>query len=426
MNQTKIETYKGEEKPTDLKRLPSTCRTSAARLKYAEAVALYAATDLSICRVAEKCGVTASGLTSHIRKYHRDLLFDRYGLDINDESLKDLKVKPPRGQSLMTHLKYKEAIEACGDIAYIEYNVSQIAREFKLNGTALSAQLRVHYPDVIPNREKLRRRLGIADNSHRGPRPGCVEAYREALQLYRDTDMTVAEVSEKCNVSKSGLCQYLRFYHKEIIEHKAARRKAAVSSGRARKQGELSGNGQLYGPRPETTAQYTSALELYHSSGLTIDQVIEKTGVPAAGFKGYLNQWFKSDSLYRKSTALKYAPAIASLRENPRHVSAVAAEYGLNPDVFRQYLVVHEPDLVAAQGMTRRPDGKKIKLSSSRRYEQAIHEYATTPEPLKSIARRHGLVYNSLIGYIIRNCPEERIKHQKMVEAEADTTALTR
>ena len=51
---------------------------------------------------------------------------------------------------------------------------------------------------------------------------------------------------------------------------------------------------------------------------------------------------------YLKSTAAKYAPAIESLRANPRPVMRVAIELGIPPESLRQYLHTHEPELVAA------------------------------------------------------------------------------
>lgn len=424
------------ETDSDFNRLPTALRADAARRKYAEAVALYADTDLSIREVAEKCGVTASGLSAHIGKHHRDLLFARYGINIKDKDLYTVKVKPPRGQSLATHLKYRDAIEACGDIAYIEYNVSQVARMFNLNGTSLASQLRVHYPDIIPNRENLRKRLGIADNTHRGPRPWSISAYADALEMYRQSELTIGEVAERCNVSKSGFCQYMRFYHKEVIQERAVRRKEAMKKVGGRVPGSPAGNGNVYGPKAETVALYAPALELYRNTSMTIKDIVVKTGVAEAGFKGFLNQWHRGEKLLRrgykwdgvsepdlkgtrqflKSTAAKYAPAIASLREKPRHVAEVAAEFGLNPEVFREYLKTHEPELAAQQGMTRLPNGRLVKRSSYERYEKAIHEYATTTETLKSIAKRHGIVYNSIMGFILRNCPEEKERHQKLVE----------
>ncbi|MCM1484191.1 MAG: hypothetical protein NC043_07630 [Muribaculaceae bacterium] len=438
MNEVQImTTYPGASTSTDFNRLPTSMRMQAAERKYAEAVNMYATTLLSIRCVAEKCGVTAAGLSSHIGKHHRALLFARYGIDITERALHTVKVKPPKGQSIITHLKYKDAIEACGDIAYVEFNVSQVAEMFNVSGTALAAQLRVHYPDIIPAREKMRQRLGIADNIHRGPRDKSLVEYARALEMYRDTDATISETAEKCSVSKNGFCQFLRFYHKDIIAAKSARRKSARKRIGVRQPGRLAGNGTLYGPRPETVEQYATALNLYRNTSMTVKEIVEHTDVPEAGFHGYLRQWHGGEKLrrrgydwdgestpdlqgarhYLKSTAEKYAPAISNLKENPRPVAEVAAEYGLNPEVFREYLKAHEPELAAKQGMTRLANGKVVKRTSAEKYAEAIHEYATSAEPLKSIARRHGIVYNSIIGYVLRNCPAEREAHRQMVEA---------
>ncbi|MCM1376868.1 MAG: hypothetical protein NC186_00275 [Prevotella sp.] len=222
MNDVLNLTYEGVNTPTNFRRLPVSLRTSAAERKYAEAVAMYAATNLSIRQVAEKCGVTPRGLSAHIGRHHRELLLSRYGFNTDDKDSHTIKVKNPKGQSMLTHLKYKDAIEACSDIAYIEYNVSQIARIFNLSATGLTAQLKSHYSEIIPKREELRRRLGIADTTPRGARPQSEETYTEALQLYRDTDMTIVEIAERCRVSKGGFTQYLRFYHKGLMEKKSA------------------------------------------------------------------------------------------------------------------------------------------------------------------------------------------------------------
>lgn len=437
MDNASILTCENNKPPVDFKRLPIELRRPAAQLKYAEAVRMYASTDLSIRAVAEKCGVTPSGLSAHIGQYHRELLFARYGLEINDESLRKLKVKPRKGQSLKTHLKYKGAIEACGDVAYIEYNVSQVARLFNLNGILLSSQLKAHYPDVIANRERLRQRLGIADNAHRGPRKKCIEAYAEALEMYRDTDMTKQEVARVCDVSQSGLIQFMRFYHKDIIARKAARRRAVRAESGAKKRGAFAGNGAHYGPRVETEAQYAAAMDLYRNTSMTIKEIVEITGVLDAGFRGYLQQWQGEERLIRrgyawsgegeldlratkrflKSTAAKYAPAIASLKDKPRHVAKVAAEFGLNAEVFRKYLKTHEPELAAALGMVRQGNGRLVKRASAEKYAAAIREYATTAEPLKSIAMRHGIVYNSIVGYMMRNCPEARASHKRILQS---------
>lgn len=419
-----------------LNRLPNNRRNAAAELKYAEAVQLYATSDLTIRKVAELCGVTAIGLSTHIGKYYRALLFARYGLGDMSVSLDTIKIRPRKGQSIASHLKYKDAIEACGDLAYIEFNVSQVARLFKLDGSGLAAQLRVHYPEIVENRETLRKRLGIADNIHRGARKCCAEAYSEALAIYRDTDLTITEVADVCNVSKSGLCQFMRYYHKDIMDHKAARREAAVRKPGFRRVGALSGNGNLYGPRAGTVERYAAALELYRTSSMTVDEIAERSGVCAAGFKGYLHQWHRGEKLrrrgiewdgesevslrdtphYLKSTAAKYAAAVESIKAAPRAVADVAREFGHDPDIFRIYLKKHEPELMKQLGMTHLASGKLVRRSSAAKYESAIREYATSTDTLKSIAQRHNLVYKSLFNYMKRNCPEERASHDKLLE----------
>lgn len=404
--------------------------------KYAEAVGLYASTDLSVRQIAEKCGVTAGGLSAHISRYFRPLLFTRYGLDKDNPAGYGLKVKPPRGQSLKTHLKYKDAIEACGDIAYIEFNISQIARLFDLSGPALASQLRVHYPDIIPAREHMRRKLGIADNVHRGVRSASNESYSDALETYRNTDMSIPEVAERCNVSQGGFSQFLRFYHHNLITEKARKRVESRRRIGMRTPGAPSGNGRQYGPEAATVELYARALELYRHTDRTLEEIARETKVPLEGFRSYLSRWHGADIArrrgynceesvipdlrdtrrYLKSTRNKYRDAIKSLRDNPRNVSEVAAEYGLNPDVFREYLKNHEPELAAMQGMTRLSNGNLVKRSAYEKYRDAIEEYSRSPEPLSSIAARHGIVYKSLMAFVKRNCPLERENHRKAVE----------
>lgn len=424
--------------------LPTGERNSVAKRKYAAAVEMYACSDLSIRRIAKLCHVTEAGLSAHIGRYHRDMLFKRYGLSDKDGDLQTTKVKASKGQSPVTYRKYKDAIAACSDLAYIEYTVAHIAHLFGLNGTGLASQLRFHYPDVIPMREKMRQRLGLADNTHWGVRKWCDDAYKDAVAMFRDTDLSIPEVARLCNVSMGGLSQHLRYYHQDVIEAKAEKRKTAKRKSGSRKVGRLAGNGNSYGPKPQTVAKYAEALELFRHTGMTIKEIAATTEVSATGFSGYLHQWHRGDKLirrgyewdgesepdlqgtkhYLKSSAVKYAPAIESLRRNPRPMAEVAAEFGFNPEVFRDYLKKHEPELAAVQGMTRKADGKLVKRSSVEKYDAAVKEYATSAEPLRSIAKRYHLVYNSIMGYVLRNCPKEREMHKRLVEAENAASVL--
>lgn len=115
---------------------------------------------------------------------------------------------------------------------------------------------------------------------------------------------------------------------------------------------------------------------------------------------------------YKKSTAEKYADAIERLKSSDMPTSRVAAEFGLNPEVFRMYLKEHYPELTAVRGMTKANNWRTVSNRSAEKYAEALQLYETTPEPLKSIAQRLGLTYNSLGGFIRRNYPEAIEKHK--------------
>lgn len=165
-------------------------------------------------------------------------------------------------------------------------------------------------------------------------------------------------------------------------------------------------------------------------------EIVSQTGVPADAFRFYVHKWHKDLVCERlgisedinentdlrkarkkmKTVAAKYEKAIESLRLNPRPVSKVAEEYGFNPEVFRDYLHKHEPDLAKQQGMRITENGKYISLRAEEKYAQAIELYNTTTESLKSIAKRFNINYNSLGGFVRRNRPDTIINHNNLLK----------
>lgn len=121
---------------------------------------------------------------------------------------------------------------------------------------------------------------------------------------------------------------------------------------------------------------------------------------------------------YLKSTAAKYAGAIACLKETGRPTAEVAREFGLHPETFREYVREHEPELAARLGMTRLADGRQVLARSMEKYGEAVRLYETTTEPLRSIADRLGLQYNSVGGFVRRSRPDAIEAHNRLVERE--------
>lgn len=402
---------------------------SGAGEKYRPALELYRSSDLTVKEICEMTGTSVSAFRAYLRRCHRELMFARYGIDVSRENAESARLRHTRGQTPVAHLKYRDAVAACDDIRYIEYNVSQIARLFGLDPTALGNQLRNHYPEILERREKERRRLGINDNLHRGAKAWCTEQYADAVEHLRTSDDTIRQTAELFNISYSGLREHILYYHKELVSGRLEKRENARGS---RKRGALSGNGRRHEPEPESTEKYGKAVRMYQTTAKTLEEICEETGVSLSGFRHHLRTWNSElvtehrdvdgraaegdgTKRYLKSTAAKYAAAIARLKEGGISTAGAAREFGLHPEVFREYLHEHEPELAAGLGMTTLENGKPVLARSAQKYADAIRLYRTTPEPLKSIARRLGLAYSSLSAFIRRNCPDVLDEHNRLL-----------
>jgi len=401
--------------------------------KYREAIGLYSSTRLSCAEICRACGITVSGFQGYLSRHHRELILARYGITCSREEACRIKMNQLRGQLPATRAKYKDAIEACGSLDYIECNVSQIARAFGLDGTNLGRQLRTHYPGTIEWREQVRERLGLGDRLPRGTRRHCKEQYAEAVKLLRGSSyITMQEAAEKCGVSYAGLEQHLLFYHKDLVKRRIEIRRKAV---RRQRKGEITGRGTVHAPAPGTAEKYAEAVRLYRTTLLSAAQIAKKTGVPRKGFYEYLHRWHPDLLCERNgipcrkgqpaeppkirkfdpATKAKYAGAISRLKESGLPTAEVAAEFGLHPDCFRQYLKAHEPELYARQGMVKMDDGSAVSRRSMEKYGEAVHLYSTTEAGLKSLAKRFGVNSCSLRGFIKRHFPEAIEKHNALL-----------
>lgn len=179
-------------------------------MKYRRAIEMYASTELSgreICRI---CKVTEAGFRCYLTKYHCELVLARYAILCSKEEAGHIKLGQLRGQLPATRAKYKDAIEACGSMEHIEFNVSQIARKFGLEGTNLGRQLRTHYPEIIEWREKIREWLGIGDGLLRGTRRSCKEQYAEAIRRLKESGLPIARVAAEFGLQPEGFHSYLK------------------------------------------------------------------------------------------------------------------------------------------------------------------------------------------------------------------------
>lgn len=245
-------------------------RRQALHLKYEKAVKLYEKTDKSLKIIAEECNVSVGGLGSYLRRYWRELVLQRHGISVNKESIQSVKIIETGKQNINAHTKYKNAVAACDSLSFIDLNVSQIARKYGVDATALANFMRVHYHDILLWRENVRRQLGINDYTVHGARKKCIKQYAKAVEMYKNTDMTMPEIAEACSVSLSGFSQHMRFYHSDILKIKRKERKVAEAN---KTFGKMTGNGRTYKPSASTEKKYAEALEMYKNTAMTMKDI---------------------------------------------------------------------------------------------------------------------------------------------------------
>jgi len=399
---------------------------------YRAALELYRTTSLPVREICRLTHTPAGAFSSYVRRTHRELMFARHGIDVTPEEALTARLRKPQGQTAASHAKYRDAIAACGDNAYIGYNVSQIARMFHLKPSCLAQQLRAHYPEILEIREKERQRLGISDNLQRGAKQWCREQYAEAVEHLRTTDDTIIQTARLYDLSYSGLREHLLCYHKDIVGKRAEKRKESKSK---KEIGSVTGSGRRHEPTPGQVEKYSEPVRLYRTTAMTQKEIAAATGVSLSGLRNYLRVWHPelilehrgvrcgkdtkikiSDTKpYLKSAAAKYAGAIRRLKTSGQTTAEVAREFGLHPETFRMYLHEHEPALAARHGMFRLSNGRLVSSRSMEKYAVAIRLYETTVEPLRVISSRLGLVYNSVFGFVRRNCPEAVARHNALL-----------
>ena len=271
--------------------------------------------------------------------------------------------------------------------------------------------------------------MGITINLQYGARKWTKNGYAKAVEMLQTGDMTIEEVANECEVSPTGLREHLLIYHPQVVEQREKKRNNVV--GR-RVRGERMGNWQIHAPEDESIVKYEEAVRLYRETSMDVKQIVKSVGVTIGAFRHHLRTWhtdlmverrgfdssvdFSKTKRYKKSTVEKYADAIERLRISDLPTAKVAAEYGLNPETFRMYLKEHHPELVKVRGMVKAENGRTVAHRSEEKYKEAIRLYETTEESLKSIAKRLGIQYNSIGGYIRRNNPEAIEKHNSLLE----------
>lgn len=351
------------------------------------------------------------------------------------------------GQSPESRSKYRDAIISCSSIEYLGMSIAEIARMHSVDAQCLRNQLQRHFPDVIPLRNKLRGLLGCRVYSKPGLHAAALERYSEAVQLLRETEMTVKETADRCGLSVCGLQQHLLFYHKDVAEQRLSRRIAVLDKD-AVPLGGRNSNNRLSCPSAAIQQRYAPALEMLRTSDLRLTEVARRCHVDPRGLQSYVARWHRELMLSRRqkraeeaaaraeahtqkkesrsSVALrKYTPAVEMIRSG-KSLSEAAAATGAEISNLSSWMRLHHPEVLeeAGLGMTRLASGQLVSRGTYRKYQPiAAYMEAHPGESTQAVAGRFGVSASSLLKVVLRVFPEIWKSHVEACSARSEETS---
>ena len=248
------------------------------RERYAEAIQACGSIgflDLTVGEIAKMFGHTDPCLRNQLKRHFPEMLAQRERIRVQ----LGLNKQPLRGVSASTEAKYAPAIEL---LRTTDMTIREVAERCGLSIIGLQQHVLFHHRDLAQQRlakriealDKPRSTDGMSGTGRPNrPRQATAELYAEAVEMYRTTDLTVAEIALKCNVMTHNFQCYLqRWCRSDIAVREKLRREKLERQRKERAAME---------DRSRTTVaqrKYTPALKLI-KEGTTYREAAEKLGV---------------------------------------------------------------------------------------------------------------------------------------------------
>lgn len=252
-------------------------QTQESFLKYGEAIRACMDFDhigLNVSQIARLHGLDGTALANQLRRHFPHVLPDReqlrHKLGLNDNI--------HRGVRPWCELSYASAVEILRSSAI---TVEEAADCCGVSYKGLKEHLSYYHPDLVKERSS-KRESGEWPSEHSAMRVG--DKYTEAVGLYSNSSMSLAQIAALTGVGESGLRNHLHRWHPELITQR---------------------RGFAAGTAVESTKRYSRAARE------------------------------------------KYAQAIERLRVEEISLRRLAAEYGFCSESFRKYVIEHHPELAA-------------------------------------------------------------------------------
>ena len=325
--------------------------------RYAEAIQACGSIgylEMTIAEIAHMFGHTDQCLRNQLKRHYPEMMKLR-------EQLRErlgMNKRPIRGVSASTEAKYAPAVEL---LRTTDMTIHEVATRCGISATALQSHVLFNHRDLA--QQRMSKRLEALDKKATGgmsgtgrpnaPREATAALYAEALEMYRTTDLTVAEIALKCGVMTNDFHGYLRRWCRSDMAVREKLHQERLEE--QRKEREQVGN------RSRTALaiqKYTPALKLIEE-GATYEEAAKALGVDIDN----LNRWVRSN----------------------------------HPDVHRRE---HLNQVIML------PNGKECTKASWAMFGEAVEAYLNTDESINEISKRFNLHSTSLGNFLRRKFPE--------------------
>lgn len=247
----------------------------------------------------------------------------------------------------------------------------------------------------------------------------AADKYREAVELYRTTDLTLGEIASQCGVTRSGLAVYIQRNHRDLLLQRNGMEGETQQRVRPREGQNLA-----------THNKYRDAIEACDSEeyiDLNISQIARMFNLSGPALANQLRAHYP-DIIPRREAARHrrgiadntprgarpvatetYAKAVTLLRETDMTVEEVADTCGVSYTGLRQHIIFYHKDIARLRDMKRQNGKDKPEIgriagngriremsdATKQKYALGVELYRTTSLPITEISKRIDVNVNS-------------------------------
>lgn len=125
--------------------------------------------------------------------------------------------------------------------------------------------------------------------------------YEKAVELYADTDQTLADIAEACCVSVGGLGNYLRRYWRELV----LKRNHISAEGKQLENLKIKAVGQQNVNAHEKYKEAVAACDSLEYIDLNLSQVARKFGVDGASLANFMHIHYEDTLVWREKVRVR-------------------------------------------------------------------------------------------------------------------------